>query len=41
MKKYNDDFGDRMKGYEEVETSRCLDPTLPFCARIDGAVPLT
>lgn len=32
----NDDFGDRMKGYEAVETSRTLDPMLPIYARIDG-----
>lgn len=31
-----DEFGDRMKGYERVETSRRLDPHLPIYARIDG-----
>jgi len=32
----NDEFGDRMKAYESVETSRRLDVTLPIYARIDG-----
>lgn len=32
----NDDFGDRMKSFEAVETSRRLDPHLPIYARIDG-----
>lgn len=32
----NDAFGDRMKGYEAVETGRRLDTTLPVYARIDG-----
>lgn len=31
-----DDFGDRMKSYEAVETSRRLDVHLPIYARIDG-----
>lgn len=31
-----DEFGDRMKAYEAVETSRRLDTTLPVYARIDG-----
>lgn len=31
-----DDFGDRMKAYEAVETVRTLDGTLPIYARIDG-----
>lgn len=31
-----DEFGDRMKAYEFVETSRRLDPHLPIYARIDG-----
>lgn len=31
-----DEFGDRMKAYERVETSRRLDPHLPIYARIDG-----
>lgn len=31
-----DEFGDRMKGYEAVETHRRLDPHLPIYARIDG-----
>lgn len=31
-----DDFGDRMKEYEAVETSRRFDPALPIYARIDG-----
>lgn len=32
----NDAFGDRMKGYEAVETGRRLDTSLPVYARIDG-----
>jgi len=32
----NDAFGDRMKGYESVETGRRLDTSLPVYARIDG-----
>lgn len=36
MGKYNDDFGDRMKSYEAVETARRFDRTLPVYARIDG-----
>lgn len=32
----NDDFGDRMKAYEAVETHRRFDPSLPIYARIDG-----
>jgi len=32
----SDEFGDRMKAYEAVETSRRLDPRLPIYARIDG-----
>lgn len=31
-----DDFGNRMKAYEAVETDRKLDPLLPIYARIDG-----
>lgn len=31
-----DEYGDRMKGYEAAETSRCLDPHRPIYARIDG-----
>ena len=31
-----DEFGDRMKAYEAVETGRRLDTTLPVYARIDG-----
>lgn len=31
-----DDFGDRMKAYEAVETERTLDSALPIYARIDG-----
>lgn len=31
-----DQFGDRMKFYENQEASRCLDVTLPIAARIDG-----
>jgi tRNA(His) guanylyltransferase len=31
-----DEFGNRMKGYEAVETSRILPPGLPHYARIDG-----
>lgn len=32
----SDDFGNRMKAYEAVETERRLDPGLPIYARIDG-----
>jgi len=31
-----DDFGNRMKDYETVETSRRFMPLLPIYARIDG-----
>lgn len=31
-----DDFGERMRGYESVETGRRLDVSLPVYARIDG-----
>ena len=31
-----DEMGDRLKAYEEVETSKCLDKSLPVYARIDG-----
>ena len=31
-----DEFGDRMKAYEAVETQRALNPRLPIYARIDG-----
>lgn len=34
--KENDDFGNRMKAYEAVETSRQLDASKPIYARIDG-----
>lgn len=34
--KDNDEFGNRMKAYEAVETARKLDPMLPIYARIDG-----
>jgi tRNA(His) 5'-end guanylyltransferase len=34
--KDSDDFGNRMKAYEAVETARKLDPLLPIYARIDG-----
>jgi len=34
--KEKDDFGNRMKAYEAVETARKLDPMLPIYARIDG-----
>lgn len=34
--KENDEFGNRMKAYEAVETARKLDPALPIYARIDG-----
>lgn len=34
--KEKDDFGNRMKAYEAVETERKLDPMLPIYARIDG-----
>jgi tRNA(His) 5'-end guanylyltransferase len=36
MSKETDDFGNRMKAYEAVETARELDPHLPIYARIDG-----
>jgi tRNA(His) guanylyltransferase len=32
----SDEFGNRMKSYEAVETKRALDPHLPIYARIDG-----
>lgn len=32
----NDSLGDRMKGYEAVETNRRFTPLLPIYARIDG-----
>lgn len=32
----NDEYGARMKAYEEVETGRRLDPALPVYARVDG-----
>jgi tRNA(His) guanylyltransferase len=34
--KDTDDFGNRMKAYEAVETASKLDPMLPIYARIDG-----
>jgi tRNA(His) guanylyltransferase len=34
--KENDEFGNRMKEYEAVETARRLDVHKPICARIDG-----
>jgi tRNA(His) guanylyltransferase len=34
--KDKDDFGNRMKAYEAVETARKLDPMQPIYARIDG-----
>lgn len=34
--KETDEFGNRMKAYEAVETARKLDPMLPIYARIDG-----
>lgn len=34
--KSRDEFGDRMKAYEVVETGRRLDPHKPIYARIDG-----
>jgi tRNA(His) guanylyltransferase len=34
--KDKDDFGNRMKAYEAIETARKLDPMLPIYARIDG-----
>ena len=36
MSRKADDFGDRMKAYEAVETGRRLDSHLPIYARIDG-----
>jgi tRNA(His) guanylyltransferase len=36
MSRHADEFGDRMKAYEAVETARKLDPHLPIYARIDG-----
>lgn len=32
----NDEFGDRMKAYEAVETARVFDPSQPIYVRIDG-----
>lgn len=32
----NDDFGDRMKLYEQAEAGRKLLPLVPVCARLDG-----
>lgn len=34
--KEKDDFGNRMKAYEAIETARKLDPIQPIYARIDG-----
>lgn len=34
--KDTDEFGNRMKAYEAIETTRKLDPHLPIYARIDG-----
>ncbi len=34
--KDNDEFGDRMKLYEQVEAGKRLMPLLPICVRIDG-----
>lgn len=34
--KDTDDFGNRMKAYEAIETARKLDPHMPIYARIDG-----
>lgn len=34
--KDDDEYGDRMKGYEAAETARRLDPHKPVYARIDG-----
>lgn len=34
--KDTDDFGNRMKAYEAIETARKFDPLLPIYARIDG-----
>jgi tRNA(His) guanylyltransferase len=34
--KETDEFGNRMKAYEAVETKRKFDPHLPIYARIDG-----
>lgn len=31
-----DDLGDRMKGYEEIETKKTLDKSKPIYARLDG-----
>lgn len=36
MTRLADEFGDRMKTYESVETARRLDTSLPIYARIDG-----
>jgi len=33
---YTDDFGNRMKAYEAIETSRVLNKLFPIYARIDG-----
>lgn len=32
----NDEFGDRIKSFEQMEAGRRLMPLLPVCARIDG-----
>jgi len=36
VKRHVDEFGDRMKAYEQVETARRADVHLPVYARIDG-----
>ena len=36
MSRYSDELGDRIKGYEAVETGRAFDKSLPVYARIDG-----
>lgn len=33
----NDEFGNRMKGYESASTSASADPSLPLLARLDGS----
>lgn len=36
MTALRDDLGDRMKGYEAIETGRAAMPLLPLYARLDG-----
>ena len=36
MSRHADEFGERMKAYEAVETKRILDASMPIYARLDG-----